>query len=55
MWQLAVISPRIMGSPYFREAAEAISAAAGGPPDSAKMMEIFRRHGMTVPAPPTTE
>jgi len=51
--QLAVISPAIMGPAYFREAAEVISAAAGGPPDRAKMTEVFRRHGMTVAeAPP---
>ena len=50
--QLAVISPAIMGPAYFREAAEVINAAAGGPPDRAKMMEVFRRHGMTVAAPP---
>jgi quercetin dioxygenase-like cupin family protein len=50
--QLAVISPAIMGPAYFREAAEIIAAAAGGPPDRAKMSEVFRRHGMTVPPPP---
>jgi quercetin dioxygenase-like cupin family protein len=51
--QLVVITPAIMGPAYFREAAEVIGAAAGGPPDRAKMMEVFRRHGMTVAAPPT--
>ena len=50
--QLAVISPAIMGPAYFREAAEVINAAAGGPPDREKMMDVFRRHGMTVAAPP---
>jgi quercetin dioxygenase-like cupin family protein len=51
--QLAVISPAIMGPAYFREAAAVIGAAAGGPPDRAKMTEVFRRHGMTVAeAPP---
>lgn len=50
--QLCLISPAIMGPAYFREAAEAIGAAAGGPPDRAKMAEIFRRHGMTIVAPP---
>lgn len=49
---LAVISPAIMGPAYFREAAEVIGAAAGSPPDRAKMTEVFRRHGMTVAAPP---
>ena len=50
--QLAVISPAVMGPAYFREAAEVIGAAAGGPPDRAKMMDVFRRHGMTLAAPP---
>jgi quercetin dioxygenase-like cupin family protein len=50
--QLVVITPAIMGPAYFREAAEVIGAAAGAPPDRAKMTDIFRRHGMTVAAPP---
>lgn len=50
--QLVVIAPAIMGPAYFREAAELIGAAAEGPPDRATMMELFRRHGMTVAAPP---
>ena len=50
--QLCVITPAIMGPAYFREAAEVIGAAAGGPPDRAKMMDVFRRHGMTVAPPP---
>jgi quercetin dioxygenase-like cupin family protein len=50
--QLVVISPAIMGPAYFREAAEVIDDAAGGPPDRAKMMDVFRRHGMTLAAPP---
>jgi len=52
--QLAVICPAIMGPAYFREAAEVMSAAGGGPPDREKMMNVFRRHGMTVAAPPLT-
>ena len=50
--QLAVLTPAIMGPAYFREAAEVISVASAGPPDRTKMMEVFRRHGMTVAAPP---
>ena len=46
--QLVVITPAIMGPAYFREAAEVIGAAGGGPPDRAKMIEVFQRHGMTV-------
>jgi quercetin dioxygenase-like cupin family protein len=49
--QLAVITPAIMGPAYFREAAEVVDAATGGPPDRAKMMEVFRRHGMTMASP----
>jgi len=50
--QLTIISPAIMGPAYFHDAAEVISAAGGGPPDIAKMMEVFRRHGMTLAPPP---
>ncbi len=50
--QLCLISPPIMGPEYFHEAAAAIVAAAGAPPDRTKIAEIFRRHGMTVAAPP---
>ncbi|HXJ18242.1 MAG TPA: cupin domain-containing protein [Candidatus Polarisedimenticolia bacterium] len=48
---LCVITPAAIGPQYFREAAEVINAAAGGPPDRAKLAEIMRRHGLT-PAPP---
>jgi quercetin dioxygenase-like cupin family protein len=47
---LCAITPAAIGPEYFREAAEVISAAAGGPPDRVKMAEIMRRHGLT-PAP----
>ncbi len=48
---LCVITPAAIGPQYFRESAEAINAAVGGPPDRAKLAEIIRRHGLT-PAPP---
>jgi quercetin dioxygenase-like cupin family protein len=48
---LCFITPAAIGPQYFRESAEVINAAAGGPPDRAKMAEIMRRHGLT-PAPP---
>jgi len=48
---LCVISPAAIGPEYFREVAEVGRAAAGGPPDRARMMEIMLRHGLT-PAPP---
>lgn len=51
--QLVVISPAVMGPAYFRESAEVINAAVGGPPDREKMTDIFRRHGMTVAVPPS--
>ena len=50
--QLVVITPAILGPAYFREAAEVIGAAGGGPPDRAEMTDLFRRHGMTLVPPP---
>ncbi|HET9400633.1 MAG TPA: cupin domain-containing protein [Candidatus Acidoferrales bacterium] len=47
---LAVITPSGIGPQFFRESAEVINAASGGPPDRAKLLEIMRRHGLT-PAP----
>ena len=44
---LCVITPAAIGPQYFRESAEVINAAAGGPPDRAKMAEIMLRHGLT--------
>ncbi len=49
--QLCVITPATMGPAYFHEAAELIGVA-GGPPDPAKMIAVFRRHGMTVAPSP---
>ena len=46
---LAVISPGLMGSRYFRDVADVL--AGGGPPDIEKIGEVMRRHGLT-PAPP---
>jgi len=47
---LCAITPAAIGPQYFREMLEVMKAAAGGPPDRAKMAEIMRRHGLT-PAP----
>jgi quercetin dioxygenase-like cupin family protein len=46
---LAVISPGLLGSGYFRDVADVL--AADGPPDVEKIGEVMRRHGLT-PAPP---
>jgi quercetin dioxygenase-like cupin family protein len=51
---LCVITPAAIGPQYFRDSAEVINAAAGGPPDRAKMAEIMRRYGLT-PAPPPAQ
>jgi quercetin dioxygenase-like cupin family protein len=50
---LCIITPAALGPDYFREVAEVVNAAAGGPPDVQKMAEIMRRHGLT-PAPAKT-
>jgi quercetin dioxygenase-like cupin family protein len=51
---LCVITPAALGPQYFRECADVIRAAVGGPPDRAKLAEIMRRHGLT-PAPPPAQ
>ena len=48
---LCMVTPAAIGPQFFRESAEVVNAAAGGPPDRAKIMEIMLRHGLT-PAPP---
>lgn len=47
---LAVATPGLMSSAYFREIADVLAASAG-PPDLSRVGEIMRRHGLT-PAPP---
>jgi quercetin dioxygenase-like cupin family protein len=47
---LAIISPGLLGSRYFRDVAHVL--AGDGPPDIEKLSEVMRRHGLT-PAPPT--
>jgi len=44
---LCAITPAAIGPQFFRESAEVINAAAGGPPDRVKMIDIMRRHGLT--------
>ncbi|MBA3945223.1 MAG: cupin domain-containing protein [Herpetosiphonaceae bacterium] len=46
-------TPGLIGPEFFRESAEVIKAAGGGPPDRSKMAEIMGRYGIT-PAPPPT-
>ncbi|MHB1513676.1 MAG: hypothetical protein ACYCTF_09885 [Acidiferrobacter sp.] len=48
------MTPAIMGPGYFREASALVNAATSGPPDTATMVEIFRKHGMTIAALPPT-
>ena len=47
---LAIVSPGILGPDYFRDIAEVVDAAAGGPPDLAAIGVAMKRHGLT-PAP----
>src|SRR5262245_26188359 len=44
---LAVVTPGILGPDYFREVADVLDAAAGGPPDFDALGEVMRRHGLT--------
>jgi quercetin dioxygenase-like cupin family protein len=47
---LAVVTPGVLSSDYFRELAALVGATAGGPPDMTAMAAVMRRHGLT-PAP----
>jgi quercetin dioxygenase-like cupin family protein len=51
---LCLITPAAIGPRFFREAAEVIAAAAGGPPDPARMVAVMRAHGLTPAAPPAS-
>jgi quercetin dioxygenase-like cupin family protein len=44
---LAVVTPGVLRSEYFREVAAILDAAAAGPPDFAALGEVMRRHGLT--------
>ena len=47
---LAAVTPGVLRSDYFREMADVVRAAAGGPPDPGVLAQVMRRHGLT-PAP----
>ena len=49
---LAIATPAVFGSAYFREIGAVLAASAGGPSDLAAASEVMRRHGLT-PAPPS--
>lgn len=51
---LAIASPGVFGPAYFRDIAQVVAAAAGGPPDLAAIAEVMRRHGLTPAQPVTT-
>jgi quercetin dioxygenase-like cupin family protein len=48
---LSVLTPASIGPAFFREAAAILDAAAGGPPDVARMVAMMKRYGIT-PARP---
>ena len=48
---LAIATPGVFGPSYFRDVAQVLAAAAGGPPDLAALDDAMRRHGLT-PAQP---
>jgi quercetin dioxygenase-like cupin family protein len=49
---LCVVTPAAIGPQYFRDVVDLLKAAAGGPPDRARMAEVMLKHGLT-PAPPS--
>jgi quercetin dioxygenase-like cupin family protein len=48
---LAIVTPGILGPAYFREVADVLDVAAGGPPDLAAVAAVMRRHGLTSASP----
>lgn len=44
---LCAITPAALGPEFFRESADVINAASGGPPDPARMIAIMRHFGLT--------
>ena len=52
-WVFCMITPAAIGPECFREIAEVMKASLGGPPDTAKMVEVMQRHGLTPAAVPT--
>jgi quercetin dioxygenase-like cupin family protein len=48
---LAIATPGVFGPDYFRDIAQVLDEAAGGPPDLTALGEVMHRHGLT-PAPP---
>jgi quercetin dioxygenase-like cupin family protein len=51
---LAIATPGVFGPGYFRDIAQVLTAAAGGPPDLAALAETMRRHGLTPAQPVAT-
>jgi len=47
---LAIVTPGVLSPDFFREVAAILEATAGGPPDTAAIGAVMRRHGLT-PAP----
>ncbi|MGH9476185.1 MAG: cupin domain-containing protein [Terriglobales bacterium] len=52
---VCAVTPAALGPQFFRECAEVINAAAGGPPDRAKLAGIMSRHGLTPAASPPAQ
>lgn len=44
---LSVATPGVFGPDYFSEIRDVLTAAAGGPPDGAALLEVMRHHGLT--------
>ncbi len=44
---LAVLTPGLLGPAFFREVADVVKAAAGGPPDMSAVGAVMKRHGLT--------
>lgn len=48
---LCMVTPAAIGPQFFRDVADVLKAAGGGPPDRARMLEVMLRHGLTPALP----
>ena len=48
---LCIVSPAAIGPTFFHEVAAVLDAARGGPPDRARILEIYGRYGLTAALP----
>ena len=52
---VCVLTPAAIGPAFFRECADVVNAANGGPPDVARLVAIMQANGLKPAAPRSTQ